>query len=141
MSGPVPNEVALLDARLGARGYRVVSERHDDARFGDAEVVFERERTLVRVVRDRGQWFVEAKATTWDEWFAPTIWRAMLTAAMRSIDAVSFDGQVQLLLDDLDRIEHVTDDPSGTELGELQLWRARRAEARRALPPDAGMTA
>ncbi len=138
---PAQDEVQVVEAPLRARGYHVVSERYDGASFGDAEVTFERGATLVRVVRDRGQWFVEATARDWSEWFAPTIWRALLTGSMPSPEAVPFEGQAQSLFDDLDRIESVTDDASNTDLDQLHDWRARRAEARRALPPDSGTTA
>jgi hypothetical protein len=130
--------VQVVEPRLRARGYHVVSERHDDASFGDAEVTFERGATVVRVVRDRGQWFVEATAKGWSEWFAPTIWRALLSGSMPPLDAVPFDGQAQSLFDDLHRIESVTEAASDTDLDQLHDWRARRAEARQALPPESG---
>jgi hypothetical protein len=133
----VPDEVGAVESHLRDRGYDLVSESRDEASFGDTQMTFERGRTLVRLVRDRGQWFLEATAATWDDWFAPTIWHALLTDSMPTLADAEFAVQGRLLLDDLDQIEAVTGDAAAGQLARLLDWRARRAEARRALPPDA----
>jgi hypothetical protein len=135
---PTSGEAGGVQARLHQMGFSAVSERRDDAAFGDTEITFERGSTLVRLVRDRGQWFVEATARGWSGWFAPTIWRSLLIGSMPSTDAVPYEGQARRLLDDLVSIASVTDRASEHDLSQLLDWRSRRAEARRGLPPSPG---
>jgi hypothetical protein len=133
---PDPDDGRAVEAQLDDRGYDLIHERRDDAAFGDTEMIFQRGATLVRLVRDRGQWFVDATASAWEDWFAPTIWRALLTDSMPALGAADLAVQGRMMFDDLDRIEAAASDASPRELEKLRHWRARRAEARRALPPD-----
>jgi hypothetical protein len=131
----IPPEVNDLGAELRRRGYFVADERYDDDAFGNALILFERDGTLVRVMRDRGQWFAEVSAAGWNDWFAPIIWRALLGSSMPSLEPTAFADQAQALLDDLDRIEATNRSSDDEQLARLRAWRSRRAEARRALPP------
>jgi hypothetical protein len=131
----IPSAVQGLLDDLLRRGYEIGEDRYDEDVFGNALVVLERNDTLVRLVRDRGQWFVEVAGATEGDWFAPVVWHAFLESSMPPLDATSFDGQTQLLLADLGRIETSNSDFSDQDLAGLQAWRSRRAEARRAMPP------
>ncbi|MGH7643938.1 MAG: hypothetical protein ACRENX_13190 [Candidatus Dormibacteria bacterium] len=130
----LPPVRALLDELL-RRGYAIGEERYDESSFGNALVILKRNDTVVRLVRDRGQWFVEVAGAAEGDWFAPVIWHAFLESSMPPLEATSLDGQAQLLLADLARIETTNSDFSEQDLAGLQTWRSRRAEARRAMPP------
>jgi hypothetical protein len=130
----LPPVRALLDELLG-RGYATGEERYDEDSFGNALVVLERDGTLVRLVRDRGQWFVEVAGAAEGDWFAPVVWHAFLESSMPPLDTTSFDVQAQLILADLGRIETTNSNFSEQDLAGLRAWRSRRAEARRAIPP------
>lgn len=129
-----PAARALLD-ELGRRGYAIGEERYDEDSFGNGLIVLERNDTLVRLVRDRGQWFVEVAGAAGSDWFAPVVWHAFLESSMPPLETASFDEQSELLLADLDRIETVSDGFGEQELADLRAWRSRRAEARRTMPP------
>jgi hypothetical protein len=130
----LPRVRGLLDELL-RRGYAVVEERYDEDSFGNAVVVLERNGTRVRLVRDRGEWFVEVAGASEGDWFAPVVWHAFLESSMPPLGTTSFDGQARLLLADLGRIEATNSDFSERDLAGLRAWRSRRAEARRAMPP------
>lgn len=125
----------LLDELLQAH-YGIDEQRYDEAHFGNALIILTRDRTFVRLVRDRGQWFVEIAGGTADDWFAPVVWCAFLDSANPSLETISFDGQVGLLRHDLARIEVANENFDDKMLASLQAWRQRRADARRALPPS-----
>lgn len=127
-----PGAQALLDDLLG-RGYSVGEKRYDNERFGDALIVVGRETTRIRLIRDRGEWFVEVAGA--DDWFSPVVWRAFLQSAMPSLEIVPFEAQARWLLEDLDRIEALDRDLTEDQLAGLRTWRSRRAQARRELPP------
>src|SRR5438067_1243370 len=101
----ISSEAQALIDRLQARGYLAIEERYDERRFGDAVVTLKRDSTLIRLVRDRGQWFVEVCGPGGEDWFAPIIWSAFLDSSMPSLETASFDAQARALLDDLGRIE------------------------------------
>jgi hypothetical protein len=125
---------AVLD-ELIRRGYSITDGRYDENSFGDALVVLERNGTLVRLVRDRGQWFVEVGPAPGDVWFSPVVWHAFLESSMPPLETTSFDAQAQLLLADLARIEMANRNLGEQELAALRGWRSRRAEERRSMPP------
>lgn len=120
-------------ADLERRGYSVVEKRCDDAEFGNTLIVFAHNSTRIRLVRDRGRCFVEVAGA--GDWFSPVIWRAFFAARMPAIEAVPFAVQARWLLDDLDRIEAMSD-LSDSQLADLNERRSQRAAARRRLSPN-----
>lgn len=131
----IPSTVQGLLDELLRRGYEIGEDRYDEDVFGNALVVLGRNDTLVRLVRDRGQWFVEVAGATGGDWFTPVVWHAFLESKMPSLEAASFDAQARLVLGNLLRIETVNSDLGEQQLADLRAWRSRRAEARRAMPP------
>jgi hypothetical protein len=99
-------------------------------------LVLARSSTLVRVVRDRGQWFIEISASVWDDWFAPLVWHSVLNETMPASEARPFTSQAALVLEDLDEIEALTRTAGDAVRRRLKKRRTRRAEARRQLPPE-----
>ena len=136
LSERIPPEVERLLDGLRRHGYAIADERYDPDHFGDALAVLESDRTRVRVVRDRGQWFVEVAGARGGEWFAPVIWKAFLDGSAPPAVAVSFEDQARLLLDEREAIEASARALDEDGLARLRALRAQRAEARRALPPS-----
>jgi RHS repeat-associated protein len=132
----VPAEVRALIDDLVGRGYGIDEERYDPDAFGNVLIALRRGETLIRAVRDRGQWFAEVSAAGWNDWFSPIIWRALLAGSLPTLEPAPFRTQAAALLSDLDRIEAAARDGDAEGLDRLRAWRSRRAEARRALPPN-----
>jgi hypothetical protein len=128
-------EVRAVTDALAERGYRPVNERYDAGSFGNLLMVLERDAALVRLVRDRGQWFIEATPRGADDWFAPVVWHAALVAPIPPAETLSFDAQAQLLLGDLDQIEAASAVGESRLLEELRAVREARARTRREMPP------
>lgn len=60
MSGTIYEEIKpFFSALLDAHGFRVVSESHEPASFGDGLIVLQSEDLRLRFVRDRGQIFAD----------------------------------------------------------------------------------
>jgi hypothetical protein len=136
---PLPSEIVVpeVEALLVAltnRGYRITEERYEPDAFGNALVTLGRDATLIRVVRDRRQWFAEASADGWGDWFSPVVWNAMLRSSLPSIEVKPLEQQTAMLLDDIEQIEDASGQ-DGETLELLRIWRSRRAEARRNLAP------
>lgn len=68
---------------LARRGYVVDGQRYDRGNFGNAEIVLSRDKTRARLVRNRGEWFVEVAPSGLNDWFKPVIWRASWNPACR----------------------------------------------------------
>lgn len=134
----VDPEVLRLANELRDRGYSIVRERYDAASFGDALIVLEFDTSLVRLVRDRGQWFVELSCGGVDDWFAPVAWHNALVGPISPAETLSFSAQAQLLPADLPRIQVACDTlaPDSQVLEELRSAREHRAAARREMPPS-----
>jgi hypothetical protein len=130
-----PAEVQSLHDELLRRGYATVEELYDEASFGNALLVLERDSTFIRLLRDRGQWFVGVAEAPGSHGFAPVIWHAFLESSMPSLKIPSFEEQAQWLLADLPRIELVLSDFTEKKLADLQAWRSRRVQAREAVSP------
>jgi hypothetical protein len=122
LSDRIPPEGQRLLDELQRHGYAIAEERQGADHFGDALAVLACDRARVRVVRDRGQWFVEAAGARGDEWFAPVIWKAFLDGSAPPAEAASFEDQARLLLDEREAIE-----ASGRALDEEGLARLRCA--------------
>jgi hypothetical protein len=130
----LPPELAKLAAGLIEHGYRVVEERADPEHFGDRLIVFAGQRTRVRIVRDRGQWFVDV-ATAKGECYEPVIWLAHLTGQMPPLDVPGLAADVEFVLKRLADIEKAAEDETGIVDESLFDWRWQRAAARRSMPP------
>jgi hypothetical protein len=66
-------EVGVDDAKavvswLAAHGFDQVAA-HESASFGDRHEDWQRGDSLIRSVRDRGQWFILVGHSDWDDWF------------------------------------------------------------------------
>lgn len=98
-------EVRSLLHQLRARGYVVIQQLYTERSFGNALIDLQRGCTRVRVVRDRGQWLLDMCGARDEEWWAPAVWRAWLTAWTGPIGSPAIGDQVDMLLEDLPQVE------------------------------------
>ena len=71
--------------------------------------MLERETTRIRLVRDRGQWFIEVAGG--DDWFSPLVWQAFLESSMPSVEIVPLDAQARCYLTISAKIEAIGPPP------------------------------
>ena len=122
-------EVGQLLDELRNRGFTTEETRYSWESFGDAIIVLQQGGTVVRLSRDRGQWFIEVAAGEGD-WMDPVIWNSFLESVEAPTEAVRFDDQAKMLLGDLPRIRTFGADPGEEAIAKLRSIRKRRWEGR-----------
>lgn len=104
MAEPLPGALADLLARLEEHGF---SKRSDEASggFGDRAIDLTGPESLaVRLVADRGQWFLELAPPGADERFDADVWRSCLDDAEIADEPSPLDAQARFVAGNLDRI-------------------------------------
>lgn len=123
----------LVDELL-VQGFVLLGEEVDQERFGNGFLLLRRNATLLRVVKDRSQWFVEIAGPDGEEWFSPAVWRALLKGELGSLEPMTPEEVGTFVRENLVVIEDRATGSSGGAPDELHEWRAKRASARRASP-------
>jgi len=108
----LPDALAVLVSRLRAAGFSPVRSARTES-FGDRLVVYAKSRLLVRIVSDRGQWFVEVGARDWDDWFDADTWKGCLDGTDVAIEPSTTSEQAEFLGQNLDRIVGAVDKNRG----------------------------
>ncbi|WP_284550429.1 hypothetical protein [Aestuariimicrobium sp. T2.26MG-19.2B] len=96
----------------------------DTNAFGNQVVLLVHDNIRVRLVRDRGQWFLEIDAALTDEWFSPVIWMALLDKELPDARRPSAEKEASFVVrrwPDFD----VLATPCAVE--KLRAWQERRA--------------
>jgi hypothetical protein len=125
----LPSDVNAFVAALKTEGFDLRESRIEADHFGDALLVLADGTLQVRLISDRGQWFVEVGGTTIDGWFSPMVWRAYLDRSIDDLSTPSFRTQCEMVLGKLQEIEGaVLNDIDLT--GQLLIARAKRSRAR-----------
>ncbi len=121
-----PDPTALLDAPLRAAGF-TRTDGPQGPGFGDRVVTWTRGRVVVRCVRDRGQWSVEAGREDWEETFDGDVWDGLLDGAAPAVRPRAPLEQAAALLDRLDRVAALAAGGAAREdLRQIRAERARR---------------
>lgn len=93
-----PEEIlADLDAWLRSRGFELEEDHTDTRNFGNRIIRYRREYLSVRVVSDRGQWFLDIAPSSTDYWFEPHVWIVGLDRTELPNAASSFAVEADLL--------------------------------------------
>lgn len=129
-----PAAYEALLTKLVADGFVPQVSDPDDTAFGNQIAVLIHDDIRLRLVRDRGQWFLEIAVPLTDEWFAPVVWMALLDDELPDPRRPSPEAEAEFVADRWADIAVV--DPGAT-LASLKVWQGRRAEQRRSLPPEA----
>lgn len=125
----LPDAVAVLIARLEEWGVSTTSEEAQEG-FGDRTIVATNPPIDVRLVSDRGQWFIELAHTDWDDWFDPDVWRACLNDNAIPDEPQPFTAQAEFLLEELERIGAAAQTDGDGLLACLRDRRAARSRRR-----------
>lgn len=131
----IPAALASLTARLESLGFVCDSPDVSES-FGDRVVTCEGLALAVRVVSDRGQWFVEVGRVDWDDWFDPDVWRACIEGAEAPPEPRELAAQAEYVALNVERLAAVA--AAAAEETEVLtcLRQARAARARRRLSLD-----
>ena len=76
----IPPALVSLTAHLKELGFVCDADDASES-FGDRVVMCDGPAFAVRMVCDRGQWFLEVGRVDWDEWFDVDVWRACIERA------------------------------------------------------------
>ena len=122
----IPEDLPVLAHWLTSQGF-TLTEHHVSSAFGDRLLLFEREPCRVRLVRDRGQWFLEIAGPTTSDWFDADIWRSCLEGRDPPLDPTAPSAQAAYLRTSL---SHIDDAIRGNSviadcLRQRGRWRAR----------------
>ncbi len=128
----VPTAYQGLAEALVSEGFAIQVGDPDDSRFGDQVACLTHDRVRLRLVRDRGDWFLEIAASLTDEWFAPVVWMPLRSEGLpyprrpTPVEEAEFVAEhgAEFDSDDTPRL-----------LTQLLSWRDLRAAQRRELPP------
>lgn len=138
MSRQFPQALRELVNVLVTNGYEQVEQRAP-ASFGDELVTFSRDAVSIRLVRDRGQWVVEASPNGGEDWYDADTWRAALTEVESPDEPRAADEQARILRDDMAAISAAVRKSPSTLIERLRTHRAARARRRLGLSPDGGI--
>jgi hypothetical protein len=121
---------------LARAGFRVLAETESEG-FGDRLVVLGRGAVLARLVRERGQWFLEvASGTPGDEWFDMDLWLACLDHTPVPKEPSPLIDQAAALIGRLPDIESALLPEGAVATGEcLRVVGLERARSRIGLDP------
>lgn len=133
----LPDALADLADSLTAAGFHVDSSERSAA-FGNRVVDFARGPLRARFVSDRGQWFVELRRDTWDDWFDPDIWRACLDDVPVARDPRVLDEQAAYVAAAIERIGEAVAHRFSAHRLRSCLERQRSTRSRRRLGLDDG---
>lgn len=106
METQLPGVLQSLRVRLGEWGFELAAESATDS-FGDHLIVLAKSPMKVRLLSDRGQWFIELSCDGWDDWFDPDIWRSCLDDEPVSEEPAALSAQVDYIVRNVSRIMEI----------------------------------
>lgn len=128
----LPDEVSDLLDSLRNNGFRPWTERGQGA--VNRMIELRSHNFGVRVIADRGEWWVEAGALSQADWFDADVWRACMEGPPASFDPSPFHDQARYFLEHIADLPEAALKPDTAEC--LSRTRARRARERLGLPPS-----
>jgi len=130
MSEQFPTSVSLLLSFLeDDRGLSIEQELASQA-FGDTIIVLRGQGLRVRVLRDRGRWFVEVSSENPNQWFDMALLKEQITGHVGD-DEPSFDEQAEFLRANWKRIVEMLTGPTASQASaDLEQRRLERAKRR-----------
>lgn len=123
----LPAELRAFADSLLADGFLVTGAEVDEAHFGDVTLEFGRRGLSVRVIQDRGKWFIEIADPEGPDWFSPAVWQAVVEGAMQQRGTpMPVTDQIHFVQGNLERIERLVADRSGAVTRKLRSWQKAR---------------
>lgn len=126
-----------LVERLVNRGFVADVSDPDATAFGNQVAVLSQDNVRLRLVRDRGEWFLEIAAPLTDEWFSPAVWMALLARALPDARRPTPEEEADFVGSSWPVFDPPSQPTSSELLAELRAWRDRRAAQRREPRPEA----
>ena len=130
----IPAALASLAARLEDLGYACDATEPSES-FGDRVVMCEGPALAVRMVSDRGEWFLEAGGADWGDWFDADVWRACLEGSELPLDPRDLSVQAEYVALNVERLAAAAEE-EGEVLDCLRQRRAERARHRLGLDDE-----
>ncbi len=113
--------VSFIDELLTC-GFVAVDERSDGPANGTIEL--RHARVGIRILVDRGQWFIEGGAIPGADWFDADLWRSYLVSGTAPLQASPIDDQVEFFRSNLDGLDAFANPEVTQRLSELRIARA-----------------
>jgi hypothetical protein len=123
----LPEPLERLLRTLEDRKFQVDVERFDRASFGNAMLEAGDGRVSVRMIRERGDWNLDARSAGWGEWFPVSAWRALFEDSAGPVEPMASTEQAEYLLEHLDRVVEVAARGDAADLERLRRWRDERS--------------
>jgi hypothetical protein len=99
----LPEKLRPMNDVLTAAGL-MRTEAGPSPSFGDCLVEYVGSGLRIRLVRERGDWYVEAGRLTWEDHFPPEIWVSCLQRTELNDSAIGGWHQARLLIEHLDEM-------------------------------------
>ena len=129
MAAQLPGVFQSLRARLGEWGFELAAESAVDS-FGDHMTVLAKSPIEVRLLSDRGQWFIELSCEGWDDWFDPDVWRSCLEDEPVSEEPTALSAQAEYIIENIGRIREFAGGSKARLRACLENQRAARSHLR-----------
>ena len=126
----IPAALTSLTAQLEKLGFVCDAADPSDS-FGDRVVTYEGPTLAIRLVSDRGQWFLEAGCADWDDWFDPDVWKACIDGDEVPFEPRELAAQVEYVALNVERLAAAAQ--AGEVLTCLRQQRAARTNRRLSL--------
>lgn len=79
-------EAGLVTSRLSSEGFSHANRKTDPDHFGDEQTTLSRGQALVRLTRDRGQWWCDLSLAGWADWFDVDAVAAFFESKEQAVD-------------------------------------------------------
>jgi hypothetical protein len=130
----IPAALASLAAQLEGLGF-VCDAVDASESFGNRVVTCEGPALAVRMVSDRGQWFLDVGRVEWGDWFDPDVWRACIEGAEIPLRPRELAAQAEYVARNVERLADAVEEESEV-LSCLRQARAARARRRLSLADE-----
>lgn len=130
----IPAPLASLAARLDDLGFACDATDASEI-FGDRVVVCEGPTLAVRMVSDRGEWFLEVARVDWGDWFDADVWKACLEDSELPFHPRDLSAQAEYVALNVQRLAAAVEADEDV-LGCLRQGRAERARRRLGLDDE-----
>jgi hypothetical protein len=138
-SGLMPPEVQAFVDELERRGFSIADERYEAERhFGNAFVDYAHDGLVIRVVRERGDWYGVIGGPELTDWFSPEAWWAILDGSPAPAQPMTLADQLDAVLQRLPRLQEVIQDAEPDILERLRTWQQQlsREWIQEGIPPS-----
>jgi len=129
VAAQLPDVLAGLVARLEQREFSIAAE-YASASFGDRAIILANSPLAIRLVAERGLWFIELVCGESDDWFDPDVWRSCLEDAPICDEPSPLAAQAEFIVGNLDRLAAAAEGAQSELLSCLRDKRAARSRRR-----------